>query len=207
MRSTSSIRTTIVALVPAPRRARAAALLPGPDDAGGRRLPAAHRSHARTARRWRADRTAEPYSRGLTLDAIGQPTISAGVSEFGGFAGGSVSAFFSDMLGDRELGVGAQVAGSLPDFGGNVGLHQPPASLELGRDGRADAVPRPLPHLSRRQRDRHRGDHGDASSGRPAAACSARRVSVQSVDAAGVLGRDARADLHAGHRSCNTYVD
>jgi Tol biopolymer transport system component len=61
-----------------------------------------------------------PYKHGLSLDAIGQPTITAGIGEFGGYVGGSISALFSDMLGDRLLGMGAQVGGSLADFGGNL---------------------------------------------------------------------------------------
>ena len=63
---------------------------------------------------------AEPYKRQLTLDAIGQPTISAGFSEFGGHVSGSMSAFFSDMLGDRMLGVAGQIGGSFADFGGQL---------------------------------------------------------------------------------------
>jgi hypothetical protein len=62
----------------------------------------------------------EPYKRKLTLDAVGQPTFTTGVSEFGGYVGGSVSAFFSDMLGDRVLGMSAQVGGSFADLGGNL---------------------------------------------------------------------------------------
>jgi Tol biopolymer transport system component len=62
----------------------------------------------------------EPYGRKLSLDAIGQPTFTAGVSEFGGYVGGSMSAFFSDMLGDRMLSVVGQVGGSLADFGGQL---------------------------------------------------------------------------------------
>ncbi len=61
-----------------------------------------------------------PYSRKLTLDMLGQPTISAGISQFGGFVGGGMSAFFSDMLGDRALAVGGQVAGDLADFGASL---------------------------------------------------------------------------------------
>jgi hypothetical protein len=61
-----------------------------------------------------------PYRHGLQLDFIGQPTLSAGVTEFGGFVAGSASAYFSDMLGDRHLAVAAQVAGKLADFGGIV---------------------------------------------------------------------------------------
>ena len=62
----------------------------------------------------------EPYSQKLTLDFIGQPTITAGISQFGGFVGGGMSAFFSDMLGDRALAVGGQVSGDLADFGGSL---------------------------------------------------------------------------------------
>jgi Tol biopolymer transport system component len=61
-----------------------------------------------------------PYSRRLTLDMVGQPTVSAGISQFGGFVSGGMSAFFSDMLGDRALGVSGQVAGDLADFGGSI---------------------------------------------------------------------------------------
>jgi hypothetical protein len=61
-----------------------------------------------------------PYKRQLSLDAVGQPTLTAGVSEFGGFVGGSMSAFFSDMLGDRMLSVAGQAGGSLSDFGGQL---------------------------------------------------------------------------------------
>jgi hypothetical protein len=61
-----------------------------------------------------------PYSHALKLDGIGQPTVTAGVSEFGGFVSGSVSAFFSDMLGDRMLGLMAQAGGSFADLGGQA---------------------------------------------------------------------------------------
>jgi Tol biopolymer transport system component len=62
----------------------------------------------------------EPYRQGLTLDAIGQPSVGLGVSEFGGSVSGAVSAFFSDMLGDRALGVAGEVSGKLADFGGQL---------------------------------------------------------------------------------------
>ena len=61
-----------------------------------------------------------PYRNGLQLDGIGQPTITAGISEFGGFVGGSISASFSDMLGDRMLGVMAQAGGTMADVGGQL---------------------------------------------------------------------------------------
>ncbi len=60
------------------------------------------------------------YRRPLTLDIVSQPTLTAGIDSFGGFVGGSVSALFSDMLGDRVLGVGAQVAGDIDDLGAQV---------------------------------------------------------------------------------------
>ncbi len=62
----------------------------------------------------------EPYRQELLLDAIGQPTVGVGVSQFGGMVSGAVSAFFSDMLGDRALGVSGEVSGSLADFGGQL---------------------------------------------------------------------------------------
>ena len=109
---------TIVALVPAPATTPAA-LLPG------RTIPAGDVYRLLTDQtRGLPPVTSQPevvpYKRGLKLDAIGQPTISAGISEFGGYAGGSVSAFFSDMLGDRQLAVGAQMSGSLQDLGGSL---------------------------------------------------------------------------------------
>jgi hypothetical protein len=110
----------VVAMVPPPASSRAA-LIAGRTTPGGdvqrflsdpaRGLPAPEQVSARDA---------EPYRTKLLLDFIGQPTISAGVTEFGGFVGGSGSAFFSDMLGDRALGVAAQVSGKLADFGGEL---------------------------------------------------------------------------------------
>jgi hypothetical protein len=113
----------VVSLVP-PMATVGAALLPGRDALAGvggpgeiarlladpnRGLPPAGQAT-----------TSVPYKQKLSLDLIGQPTISAGVGQFGGFVGGSVSAFFSDMLGDRMLGLGAQVSGTLADLGGQA---------------------------------------------------------------------------------------
>lgn len=61
-----------------------------------------------------------PYTRKLTLDFLAQPTVAVGLSQFGGFVGGGMSAFFSDMLGDRALGVSGRIAGGLSDLGGSV---------------------------------------------------------------------------------------
>jgi len=64
--------------------------------------------------------SAEPYDRKLGLDFFSQPTLTAGVSEFGPFVGGGVSAYFSDMLGDRLLTLSVQAAGTFADVGGQM---------------------------------------------------------------------------------------
>lgn len=66
------------------------------------------------------DVRSEPYTRPLQLDIVSQPTLMAGVDSFGAFVGGSISALFSDMLGDRVLSVGAQVSGDIDDLGGQL---------------------------------------------------------------------------------------
>ncbi len=63
---------------------------------------------------------AEAYDQKLTLDFFSQPTLSAGMSEFGPFVGGGVSAYFSDMLGDRVLTLSLQAAGTFADIGGQM---------------------------------------------------------------------------------------
>jgi len=68
---------------------------------------------------WEADE-AEEYSSGLTLDYVGQPTIGVGTDTFGNYVGGSTSAFFSDMLGDKLLGVALQANGTFKDIGGQA---------------------------------------------------------------------------------------
>jgi hypothetical protein len=45
----------------------------------------------------------EPYKGGLSLDAVSQPYISAGVDRFGGMVGGGIAFQFSDMLGNHNL--------------------------------------------------------------------------------------------------------
>ncbi len=107
-----------IALVP-PEATQMAALLPGRTTPGGdverlltnptRGLPAAT-----------AAAPTEPYREKLALDFLGQPTVSASVSSFGGQVFGGMSAVFSDMLGDRGLGVQGQIGGTLADFGGAV---------------------------------------------------------------------------------------
>lgn len=62
----------------------------------------------------------QAYGRKLALDFVGQPFISGGVSSIGVRVVGGISAYFSDMLGDRSLGVQAQIGGTFADFGGRL---------------------------------------------------------------------------------------
>ena len=52
-----------------------------------------------------------PYSADLHLAYLGPPTLGVGVNEFGAGAGGSVTAFFSDILGQHNIGVTFQGGG------------------------------------------------------------------------------------------------
>jgi len=61
-----------------------------------------------------------PYKAGLSLTAIGQPSLVAGTSEFGTYVGGGLSLFWSDELGNRNLITGLQVNGGLKDITGVV---------------------------------------------------------------------------------------
>jgi len=103
----------------APQATRRAALLPGRETASGdvqalisdskRGLPVAS-----------ATPVTEKYARKLKLDMISQPTFSAGVSSFGTYISGGMSASFSDVLGDRQLGIGVYAAGAIQDIGGQL---------------------------------------------------------------------------------------
>ncbi len=64
------------------------------------------------------DPAASPeYKSGLTLDWVGQPSVGVGTDPYGNYIGGSAAAFFSDMLGDRVLGVAVQAQGTVKDIG------------------------------------------------------------------------------------------
>ena len=67
-----------------------------------------------------SDSDAEPYSSSLGLDFVGQPSIGVGTDSYGNYVGGQTSAFFSDMLGDKVLGVAVQAQGTLKDIGGQI---------------------------------------------------------------------------------------
>ena len=91
----------------------------------------------------------EQYRPRLSLDSVGQPYITAGVDPFGTFVGGGIAFLWSDMLGNHNLTAAVQTDtsfGRMSDIAkntaGHARLHQPDASLELGRVGAADAVSR-----------------------------------------------------------------
>jgi hypothetical protein len=49
------------------------------------------------------------YQARLGIEAIGQPQVGVGANRFGAYVGGGLSAYFSDMLGDRTLGTAVQL--------------------------------------------------------------------------------------------------
>ncbi|MEJ2540105.1 MAG: peptidase S9 [Gemmatimonadota bacterium] len=61
---------------------------------------------------------ASDYNPSLSLDYLGQPTLGVGADQFGGYVGGGASAYFSDMLGNRIVGVALQAQGTFKDIGG-----------------------------------------------------------------------------------------
>ena len=63
---------------------------------------------------------AADYSPSLALDFVGQPSFGVGADRFGNYIGGGASAYFSDMLGDRILGVAVQAQGTIKDIGGQA---------------------------------------------------------------------------------------
>jgi hypothetical protein len=61
------------------------------------------------------------YHAGLGLDYLGTPSVGVGTGSFGGARlGGAVSGYFSDMLGNHNLGVAVQANGTLKDIGGQA---------------------------------------------------------------------------------------
>ncbi len=63
---------------------------------------------------------AEDYNGGLSLDYVGQPTVGIGTDSYGNYIGGATSAYFSDMLGNKVLGVALQANGTFKDIGGQA---------------------------------------------------------------------------------------
>jgi len=113
------------------RDAPAAPLLAGSVDTRGRFLPPAERAVFSRVEAYLADpltalappgtfepTEAQAYRPGLSLDYLGQPSIGIGADQFGNYLGGSAAAVFSDMLGNRVLGVSVQAQGTFKDIGG-----------------------------------------------------------------------------------------
>ena len=63
---------------------------------------------------------AQEYRPSLELDYVGQPSIGVGADSFGSYVAGGAYAYFSDMLGDRTMGVSVLANGSIKDVGGQV---------------------------------------------------------------------------------------
>ncbi|NNF29717.1 MAG: BamA/TamA family outer membrane protein, partial [Gemmatimonadetes bacterium] len=63
---------------------------------------------------------AEEYNSSLQLDYVGQPSIGVGADAFGSYIGGGAAAYFSDMLGDRFLGLALNANGTIKDIGGQA---------------------------------------------------------------------------------------
>ena len=61
-----------------------------------------------------------PYKSSLGLAYIGQPTVGVAASTSGTMVGGGTSVFFTDILGNRNLGIGIQANGTLKDIGGEL---------------------------------------------------------------------------------------
>jgi Tol biopolymer transport system component len=108
----------IVALVPPPASSLAA-VLPGRTSPGGD-VEALLTNYTRGLPSAGTAAPTERYRHTLGLDFLGQPTVSGSVSSLGGRVVGGMSASFSDMLGDRGLGLQAQIGGTLADFGGEL---------------------------------------------------------------------------------------
>jgi Tol biopolymer transport system component len=107
-----------VALVP-PTASSAAAVLPGRTVEGGD-VQALLSNYTRGLPAVNAETSTEKYRQKLGLDFLGQPTVTGSVSAFGTRLSGGMSAVFSDMLGDRGLGVQGEIGGTLADFGGEL---------------------------------------------------------------------------------------
>lgn len=60
---------------------------------------------------------AKSYSPSLSLDYVGQPSFGVAADRYGSYVAGGVSAYFSDMLGNQNLGVAVQAQGTVKDIG------------------------------------------------------------------------------------------
>jgi hypothetical protein len=72
------------------------------------------------------------YEAKLSLDYVGQPSISVGRDPLGTYVGGGVSFLFSDMLGNHQLATVVQASGSVEDIGGVVAYEHRRTRWNLG---------------------------------------------------------------------------
>lgn len=73
------------------------------------------------------------YSPRLRLDYVAPPAVGVSVGgTFGTRLAGGIGFFFSDMLGDRNLGIVAQAQGTIRDFGAQVSYLDRSRRLNLG---------------------------------------------------------------------------
>ena len=75
------------------------------------------------------------YDSSLSLDYVGQPNVGFGTDRFGSYAAGGASAYFSDMLGNRSLGVSLLAQGTFKDIGGQVFYVNQEKRLNWGLSG------------------------------------------------------------------------
>jgi Tol biopolymer transport system component len=78
---------------------------------------------------------ASDYDPDLSLDFVAPPTAGVAVDRFGGGLGGSVGFFFSDMLGDKQMGIAAVANGGAKDVGGEIAFANLGARTNWGARG------------------------------------------------------------------------
>jgi hypothetical protein len=61
-----------------------------------------------------------PYHAGLSLAAIGQPSVGVAAGSTGTYLSGATGFYFTDMLGNRNLNVALNANGTVKDFGGQA---------------------------------------------------------------------------------------
>jgi Tol biopolymer transport system component len=116
-----------------PTAGEAVAMLERADEQPGRKLPPTNPDRFSRVATYLADAETglppegtftaadeQAYESGLSLDYVGQPTIGVGTDNYGNYVGGGTSAYFSDMLGDKVLGVAVQAQGTFKDIGGQL---------------------------------------------------------------------------------------
>jgi len=104
----------------ASRTTKSAAMLPS-DGHGGKSAVIAYLHDADDGLPSDSVITERPYRTAFRLAALGQPSVGIGTSSvFGTQFSGGMSALFSDMLGDQNIGVGVEANGQLRDIGGQL---------------------------------------------------------------------------------------